>query len=302
MQRRELGPMFHEFSHLVYDRTETLLLQEEMPPVGKISELEEFTKGVNNSVTQVSQELLDEQPVHHQIVEYMGEKRSLPYRDIGYHFKLTTIAETNVMKEALRSGVFIPIKMALLTDMVEHSAEEAFVADQVLHKVHAVDEVFSDPSRIVEIMRRPEFSHMVHALAHAPNGFLGGSSVTSQLYDIGYFRFLTAAPVDYDVRSHFVFDADKRVVDWSPEFYDEKSDDLHKYNQSHKAEASGGCPVRHADFSVIGEAATRYLHDLGNADGQVSVKGESMIDRSLRMMSTLLEAAIAQDSSDQATK
>lgn len=296
LQRQELGPMLYDYGLAVYDQVEAVLTEPyfKPPKVTNHTQVHYFLKKMTDTLRVMDEpDVLDPDNPRRMITDFVGENSQHMRNDrlVG----LTTLHPSVIIDEGLMSGVVTPVNFALhLHNLettrhvrdVERYANQAYVPPEVLR---------IDANDMADRIDSPEFRMMLRQLAHAPNGFLGRMSTDTDSSDSGYIHPRFSCFVTFSYRygpevSPFVFDQAGRVIGFGDDFLAFKKDRLHEYNKVHFA-GSGGCPVRHTDFKIIGEAATKYFKQLGHEDGRPVETGESLIDRGARLASTALRLA-----------
>lgn len=288
--------MLHDYGLTVYDQVETMLTEPafEPPKVTNHTELHYFLKQMIGTLRILNQPYEPNSDNPRSTVANYAMRNNLHLGDYSV-VGLTTINPLAVIDEGLTSGVVAPVNFALHLQNLE-TIPRMLDADQYANHTFLLSEVVQiDAKDMADRIDSPGFRKMLHQLAHAPNGFLGRMSADTDRPDSGYSNprfscFSTFLYLNGQGLSPFVLDETRRVTGFSDAFLAFKNDSLHEYNKKNVA-SSGGCPVRHAEYKVIGEAATEYFKQLGREDGHLVEAGESLIDRGARLASTALRLA-----------
>ena len=299
-QRQELGPMLHNLGFVVYDQVEAMVTAPDFDfPVETDAQLGHFLLKLSHVVTRVQRAVAhDTKGPHHEVIDYMRQNAEMTTDDDRHLWALVTTMPDLVMEEGFVSGVIAPTQFGYYLDRLEQSRAvsdtETAIADTRPVPVDSLTEpVPVDGLALAERIDSPEFRTMLHQLAHAPNGFLGSKSAEVAMFygslKPNFVCFQTFAEPGEEEFA-FVFDEKGRVVAFSDEFLAFKKRQLNAYNLEQDF-PSGGCPVRHAEFKVVGEAATKYLKLAGREDGRPVETGESLIDRGARLVSAALRHA-----------
>ncbi len=179
----------------------------------------------------------------------------------------------DVVLEGALSGVAMPLhvyrKLTLHRAGLISGGDEAIRAKALAQAPFVVDEVVRD-------MRSTWFNDILQQLAYAPNGFYGAASSSPGV---------TNSP---DVLSvHTVFEeTDEGFLQLSQGFVRVKKSALRK--ETHDGRESGGCPVRHGGYKLIGPLATMALQEMGIDPSLLPV--ETAISRYRRLVADVIEA------------
>ena len=193
-----------------------------------------------------------------------------------------------MMREGMVTGVVLPINLAFLMS-VERVADIDFrrSSEEDLTVLHELE--FRVPD-IVTLLRRPDFRDLLIESAFAPNGYYQKSSAKvnkDALAELAYRRLYdkSAFRADGTVKADSVGtlrrrDAVKRA---------NKRSDVYPRDQGIR---TGGCPVRHTEFPVIGgQIASKVLSLEGFVDP--NELSQSLIATGIQTTAKVLELAMA---------
>ncbi|MCA9334346.1 hypothetical protein KC963_04835 [Candidatus Saccharibacteria bacterium] len=279
IQRDEIGPVFHDIAHKVYDATELAIVEG-----GVVDILPENLDQLSGSL-QALEVFLKERSK-----EQAASEEWAKFKD-GCEPRWFTLQAHQVLSEGLLSGVAAPFR--LLQTVVSYEKARDTYGNQTLERQDIILRDWSPrsgeilPSREnlgawADRVDEPEFARMLSHLAYSGNGFLGVAST--------HLEPLNATPsfgLTWDMsEGFFLEDAEGKVVGLHSELL------AHKKHMMANAPygagtSSGGCPVRHSEFTRLGSLASEFLAAV-NTDGRPVNEGESAIERGARLLSFTL--------------
>lgn len=304
MQRSELGPMMHVFTHdffyemdanaedIVTDVFGAELkrapraiqtVESLMKMSGSIIDIylaEAVNKAKTDQDYQIAQELIEN---HGILANSVNAEDGSKLVRLNYHkdFRST-------VKEAIASGLVMPIQLWRTIDWRERGPVNFnyVISQEYMTKTVDASEV---ATRIIE----PSFQMMLHILAFGRNGQLGEGSI-----EISSLRSLKLIE-GFQNKLGFEFDSDNKVTDFSSSF----KTNYRRIMQAHNSEArrlgeerglsndeseSGGCPVRHSSYPKLGKYATKFLMALPPEKQRLLEAHETGITRSSRCVSDIM--------------
>lgn len=285
LQRQEVGPMLHDFGHEIYDRAEATALTEVgtnyLKQPGDFNGLAMFA----HQSSAIIRSFLDDESITGPICKAM---RPLAEPVGPHNNRLFTIRFEEALMEGMLSGVVTPLQLYKEIFMKEN---------RDANSPSDFSKVSVDIEELVGRLSTPEFEAMLHQLAIGANNSLGPSSTRTQ--DVASAAAgASLDPFVYLRNSIFECDDDGRVTGFTGRLLArQKLDKQQERKRRNIGGESGGCPVRHARFTVIGGVATNYLWSVGDYDGLPRNQGESLISRGNRFVRTILAATIEADES-----
>lgn len=272
LQRRELGPILHALSNEVYD----VFLAGE--PEAKIEVPDMVTPSELRISIKALQEMLSG------IIRLQETSRGEAWADfeewlelqkgvVGLGQSLTHYdTARSVMYEGISSGLLFPVNLCLAA------------ADQRL--LYTPDNRL--PARfIIDTLRRPDFIDANRRIAHSANGFVGSIVSVSNVIDPGENQYPAS------MVNAITFSDEDDTYRLTEEKERARLIKLRTANTSPNdwSLQTGGCPVRHEGFPVLGEFATAFLAKHGYE--QPAADGVSLIERGMQVTATVLERATA---------
>lgn len=301
LQRQELGPIVHDLGHEIYDKAEARI--EAGAPLTCPTDLPSLATFASSCLRAV------------EAVKTMGDLRDSRFRyetaksvitsNRGYStdlegnpfdYEITHYEGLyNVMNEGLTSGVVVPLQLYRLIKLRDHPSSVRQHSKPP--DVRATKEDLQvDAQDVIDQLSSDYFQRMLHQLAVGNNGSLGrASTAISNLSspDVSQARVFNVVGL-VGLPKSFEYDKDGSVIGWSKVCLDEiKALKVAARSSKRSLEKeSGGCPVRHTTFPVLGEIASRHFEEIGTPDGQPRNQGESLISRGTRYVRTILAATI----------
>lgn len=275
LQRQELGPMLHDLGHVLYDQAEEAILRDGIQP--EPVDLETLVKFGSECVDTVLK--IAEYTTHQAIVKtqaLLDDTSHIEDVDEGLSqlIRVTHLSGArDVLNEGLMSGVVIPLQLYRTMRLAEDGAGE----HTAISAVDAADRITS-----------PSFQTMLHQLAVGNNGSLGVGAASATYLgsprESGSLRvFREMGPQ----QAIFEFDDVGKAEAFTTTFLAIKKEIRRRETQGASLSwQTGGCPVRHTDFPVLGEHAQNYFDAIGQ-DGPRN-QGESLITRASRFVSAAL--------------
>lgn len=283
LQRRELGPMMHDLGHTILDIAQEHVLAEgiSLRPTNpeKLAQFGSACIGLLRSIhlKEATSGEARRDSSHAAIQDLISSnRRTVPIKDTTEVQNLTYYDGLyKVVDEGLSSGVVSPLQLYRTVKIVESDRRpRPFRGNPQIRAGEAAKRIMSDG-----------FQTMLHQLATNPNTVLGGPSASAEYLRTSSPEIGFGTVREYGLDQTFLRNRRGKVVGFTPEylaFQKEKKQELRQRG------LSGGCPVRHADFPVLGERAKAYFEDLGRPDGQPQNQGESLITRASRFVCTAL--------------
>lgn len=282
IQRDEIGPVFHDIAHKVYDAAE-----------GAVSS--GFVGANMEHPTSLGQLLLNLDELKTYLESQANEyAQSEEWERFGRYISSSqpfTIAKNGALTEGLTSGVVAPFR--LLQTVVsygrakhDYGDENPDIQDAVEHDWGEIEgTLVPDEEHLrtwADVIDEFAFTKMLTQLAYSANGFLGMAS--SSFGPLGRSLHFGRR---WNVNDQFfVEDNEGKVIGFHPTFLARKKRDM-----SHRpyggGNSSGGCPVRHSEFTRLSPNASEYLAAV-NPDGRPVNEGESAIERGARLLSFTL--------------
>lgn len=285
MQRQELGPILHDFGHQVYDQAEASLLdeiaREQTPEPTSFHDLAHLVDMTTGHFRKAQHDLVD--------ANLDSAVREVNFSSGDLNKPVLTIGLESTLEEGFVSGVLMPLQLYRLIRIKETCSAEKL--DQGVY----VDLPPVDTAELIARLSEGNFQQMLQQLAIGKNGSLGGTSTKLHTLVSPDPRDGSTILMDIGYRHLFTIDEDGKVSGFTDRVLEEQKQAKTFSRKQHlKAEESGGCPVRHASFPVVGEVATKYLVRAGQEDGQPRNQGESLVLRGNRFLITLLQATMGQ--------
>lgn len=285
LQRQEIGPMLHDFGHQVYDRAEVSVLdeiaREQTPAPTSFDDLARLVDMTTGHLRTAQHSLLD--------ANLDSAVREVNFTSGDLNKPVLTIGLESTLEEGFVSGVLMPLQLYRLMRI-----KETCPADMI-DLGRYVDLPAVDAAELIDRLSQDNFQQMLQQLAIGKNGSLGSTStklhalVSPNLGDGPNFL------MEVGYRRLFILSDDGKVSGFTSAVLEEQKQ-AKAFSRKHhiRSEESGGCPVRHASFPVVGEVATKYLVGVGREDGQPHNQGESLVLRGNRFLYTLLQATLEQ--------
>ncbi len=298
LQRTELGPILHVFSHQVYGRLEAQLADdtiEQIPevyikdiidgyrPPRTVADIGRVTRALGNQAQIVSSEIAWD-TTYIPVRDFVKDN----HRSLEQGKRLTHYTSfEQVANEGISSGVVMPMQLWRAIDHKERDLGWV-VRDaraDITTLVSETSTIAVDPEKVADMMTQPHFLEMLSLLAYAKNGALKAVSA-----DINSGSTNKVVGLLYD--DIYEFDSDGKVIGFSESFKERWMHDLTSSNGMERRSdhyssyyrESGGCPVRHSVFKKLGDTASRVLDMLPDEDRALLDRDESAIHRGARLL------------------
>lgn len=293
LQRRELGPMLHDLGHRIYDEAEVHVVEYGIGPtpsdLGRLALFAEAALSITGGIVQAVQGDRANAPVdalikenHYELAQHLTHSGSL----------------AGVLQEGIGSGVISPLQLYRTVKLFEMQYANLQHDLPTLHRPEI------DAREAIERIESPEFQHMLHVLARGHNGSLGTSANTARSFRSDFFGsehnpHTFKGLVDFGLLSSFVVNKAGQVTGLTDKFLGYQKAQKHYERNTFSGNGlsdSGGCPVRYAEFPVVGDHAQDYLRGIGVESGQPRYQGESLITRASRFVVVALRTSLEQTS------
>lgn len=291
MQRHELGPIMHDLGHDVYDDMEQRLPHDPIQPAPV--DMPTLLSFANICVVRAT-DAVSRLPVEkvQELDRLITEKHRSPHdtQELTYYNNVR-----EVLYEGMATGVVSPLELYQTIKIAETQQADGR---------YDMGSLSIDPQDAATRIQTEGFQVMLDQLARGYNGSMGSAaSDMAGLINLNILSNFDAILPPETVNNHLRSFKSVMILGIENAFKIEAGQVtgfsdlfLHALKERKSVErnsgkflaASGGCPVRHAEFPVLGEYARRHFAAVGDPEEGPRNQGESLITRASRFVSAAL--------------
>lgn len=288
LQRRDLGPMIHDIGYEIYDNAESMMLEQGVgAPPTNTAELVAFADRQLVFVHAALKQVTNSRRAA-RIDTFIQRNHNRSRMSSGALQSLTHVGTfKGVMTEGLTTGIVAPLQLFRTVEIVERAQD----GDRDMGLPIAID-----AAKAAGRIASNEFQTMLHQLGRMTNGALGSTSTSTR--SLGVEPDMTGMGTFGIFKKHGLMDSFTLqeggvVAGLSPDLLNyARLRKSHLRQSGERLSETSGCPVRYAEFPVLGPSAEYYFENFGGPDAQPRFQGESLISRGSRFVCAALRVSI----------